>query len=415
MRHVSQESIALLRKFEQPVAQPFELVAQALQIDRAVDGDLRGEIAASQFADGTIDLPQRAAQSQCEQQHHDHTSGSSRVDSRNSSRAGDVGPVLQRADVSVDLLVAKAGDAVGELSEHHEGRGQFRGFLGRASVFMTRARIWACLSIRRDNCALASAIVQLLPISATTMALSLAVVIAKCSQHAVVAEHLIEPGGTSEQRNLRVQVLRQARGLHAVRDQRWLVSARRRICTAACRIASSSGPARTPSPSSRKPFRDLGSSQRIESFYATKPAHAASWHAVFTRSRCSFSSQRSALSTMASSCRGAASSRAASVSVLHGDQYRRIAGPARLLLDVSGFAGHPLDAVEHLAHAVAVAVATLRRWRRHVADNRAHHMGACEILDVNVVAHAGAVRRVVVGAEDRDVRPFATDGLDRRL
>ena len=39
MRHVSQESIALLGQFQQPVAQPFELVAQTLQIDRPVDGD----------------------------------------------------------------------------------------------------------------------------------------------------------------------------------------------------------------------------------------------------------------------------------------------------------------------------------------------------------------------------------------
>src|ERR1044072_5546597 len=48
-----------------------------------------------------------------------------------------------------------------------------------------------------------------------------------------------------------------------------------------------------------------------------------------------------------------------------------------------------------------------------------------EILDVNVVAHAGAVRGRVVGAEDRDVRaladrPFASDpggqvAVERRL
>ena len=46
VRHVAQEAVALLRQLEQAVAQPLELVAEALQVDRPADRDFAGEIAA---------------------------------------------------------------------------------------------------------------------------------------------------------------------------------------------------------------------------------------------------------------------------------------------------------------------------------------------------------------------------------
>ncbi len=61
MRHVSQEAVPLVREIEQALAQPFELAAEALQVVRARDGDLVGEGALAELADGTVELPQRPA------------------------------------------------------------------------------------------------------------------------------------------------------------------------------------------------------------------------------------------------------------------------------------------------------------------------------------------------------------------
>ena len=68
VRHVAQEAVAFLRQLEQPQAQPFQLTAQALQIGRSADGDGPVQRAAAQFADGAVDLPQRPAHAQREQQ-----------------------------------------------------------------------------------------------------------------------------------------------------------------------------------------------------------------------------------------------------------------------------------------------------------------------------------------------------------
>ena len=69
--------------------------------------------------------------------------------------------------------------------------------------------------------------------------------------------------------------------------------------------------------------------------------------------------------------------------------------------------------VEHLAHAVAVPVAAVGDQRLAAVAQvveRIQVRGG-EILDVDVVAHAGAVGRRVVGAEDRQVGALADRGL----
>ena len=68
MRHVSQETVSLLREIEQALAQPLELASEPLEIQRARDGIGRKKRAAAQFVDRAVDLPQRPADAQREHQ-----------------------------------------------------------------------------------------------------------------------------------------------------------------------------------------------------------------------------------------------------------------------------------------------------------------------------------------------------------
>ena len=71
-----------------------------------------------------------------------------------------------------------------------------------------------------------------------------------------------------------------------------------------------------------------------------------------------------------------------------------------------------LEGVHHLEHAVALAGAevedALARVLRHVGDRR--DVAAREVHDVDIVAHARAVRRVIVVAKDAQRRPMAVCG-----
>ncbi len=96
---------------------------------------------------------------------------------------------------------------------------------------------------------------------------------------------------------------------------------------------------------------------------------------------------------------------------------RRIAGAARLFAHVELEAGDLLDAREDFAHAVAMPIADVRDQRLAAGAQvveRIQVRGG-EVFDVDVVAHAGAVGRRVVGAEHRQVRALADRGLAGHL
>ena len=61
VRHVPQEAVALVREIEQPLPQPLELPAEALEVVRAGDADQVGEGALAELADGAVELAQRPA------------------------------------------------------------------------------------------------------------------------------------------------------------------------------------------------------------------------------------------------------------------------------------------------------------------------------------------------------------------
>src|SRR6267378_8161344 len=66
-----QETVALVRELEQPLAQPLELPTQALEVVRPGDLDLVGESALAELADGAVKLPPRPADAECEYEHRD--------------------------------------------------------------------------------------------------------------------------------------------------------------------------------------------------------------------------------------------------------------------------------------------------------------------------------------------------------
>ena len=96
-----------------------------------------------------------------------------------------------------------------------------------------------------------------------------------------------------------------------------------------------------------------------------------------------------------------------------GDEDRRIARASAFLAHDERTAVRALDRRDHLAHAVSVPVAAVERERLAARAQvvAGEEVCRCEILDVNVVAHAGAVGRRIISAEDRDVRPLADRSL----
>ena len=156
---------------------------------------LVGEIAAAELADGAIDLPQRPAQAQREQQHHDQHQ---RQQQRGFQKQLAPRPVGLRAaghDVGVDLLVGQIGDAVGQIRRaarrpaassagpgrrapgcrQHQRRGSAACVIDQAlqlRLGASAARSW--LSQRADDLA------------------EPLVVLAKRRQHRGIAQHLVQ-------------------------------------------------------------------------------------------------------------------------------------------------------------------------------------------------------------------------------
>src|SRR6185437_10531086 len=103
--HVAEESIALLRELEQPQAQPFELLAQALEVMRTSDADRIADVAVADVVDHAVDVPQGTADDQ--RQREDGNQGERQeqrgLPEQPCPRA--IGLALERGDLGVDLLV----------------------------------------------------------------------------------------------------------------------------------------------------------------------------------------------------------------------------------------------------------------------------------------------------------------------
>ena len=85
--------------------------------------------------------------------------------------------------------------------------------------------------------------------------------------------------------------------------------------------------------------------------------------------------------------------------------------PARrgLIARRTGCAGHPVERVEHLEHRQAAAVAAVQHELIRPLDQPLERgdMGVGKIADMDIVAHAGAVGRRIVGAEHIDMVALA--------
>lgn len=82
------------------------------------------KVAASEFTDGAVDLPQRPAEPQREQQHRDQHQRQQQRGLEEQLASRPVGLALQRRNVRVDLLIAQAGDGGRQIAEGDESRGQ---------------------------------------------------------------------------------------------------------------------------------------------------------------------------------------------------------------------------------------------------------------------------------------------------
>ena len=86
--------------------------------------------------------------------------------------------------------------------------------------------------------------------------------------------------------------------------------------------------------------------------------------------------------------------------VVRRHQHRWVAGPPRGVLDGGVAGGRGRDRPQHLEHGAAAAGAEVERPGRLRQTLERGHMRRRQIAHVNVVAHAGAVGRGVVVAED---------------
>src|SRR3989338_4114947 len=95
-----------------------------------------------------------------------------------------------------------------------------------------------------------------------------------------------------------------------------------------------------------------------------------------------------------------------------GDKTRGIPGPPRTHAHLYFFPSDTLDSAQDLLHGIAVAVSQIEDPAFQAAKKRLERqkMRRGQVLDVNVIANAGAVRRVVVVAEDHELFVLSGDG-----
>src|SRR6202163_2255461 len=196
------------------------------------------------------------------------------------------------------------------------------------------------------------------------------------------------------------------------------VSARLRICSMAVRSATRSGTAINARPTSISPLNDLGRPHRMRPIL---PGALPTRLRLQTRLRVRSPgvAQQPLLPGERAAHDGVEIVEPWAPEELGPDaagarhQRSGIPGSARLLENRQSLSRHPFDALQNLPHAVAVAVADVESGGGAPAAQVAQgiHVSRRQVLDVDVVAHAGAVGGGIVGAEDRDVRSLAESGF----
>src|SRR5579875_953691 len=206
-----------------------------------------------------------------------------------------------------------------------------------------------------------------------------------------------------------------------------LVSARRRICSAALTIATSSGTAITARPRSIRLLKDLGRSIVIacgQLLSGTAPVRDPNrMRAGHRAPEVGATLPRIAQQSLLPGERGAddrveiveprlpAERRADPLGA--SDEQGRIAFAARLLPDREPSAADALDTRKHFTDAVAVAVAAVEHGRLAATAQvvQSVEVRAGQVLDMDVVAHTGPVGRRIIRPEDAHVRPLADGGF----
>src|SRR5205807_1474771 len=334
MRYVTEEPIALVRQLEQTLPQPLELAAEALEIVGARHRDRIGEGALAELADGSVELAQRPADAEGEDEDGDERE---RQEGRRLPQEAIACVERLRFEcrhLAVDLGIALLGDPLDERRQLREtarkigGRG---GAAARRSAHDGEADTPLQPSELLERlCRVGGGVqAQLLARRAQERILR-----AVKLEERGIREHLIQARRALEGSHLREQLLAGARARDALDHD--LLAPVRQI-------------------TDLEPRAHDG----IEIVEARLPAK------------------------LPADALGA------------GYERRRVSGAARLLAHLEGLARHPLDAGENLPHAVTVSVADVKRGR---AAPRAQVLEGVEvrgrqILDVNVVADARAIGR----------------------
>src|ERR1700689_310476 len=126
MRHMSQKSVPLLCKVHQTSAQPLQLSAEALQIERAPNFDRVRERSAPKLADGAIKLPQRPADGEGQPENRDQYDRQQQRRLQKKSASGALGLRFEGCDLRVDLCVALGSRALGECAHVSKALQQIR-------------------------------------------------------------------------------------------------------------------------------------------------------------------------------------------------------------------------------------------------------------------------------------------------
>ncbi len=121
------EAVALVGELEQPLAEPLELPAQALEVMRTGHGNRVGEGALAELADGTVQLPQRPAHAEGEHEHRDHRERQERCGLPQQALASLLGLLFQRGHFRVHLGVALLRNPFHQRGQLRETAGQVRG------------------------------------------------------------------------------------------------------------------------------------------------------------------------------------------------------------------------------------------------------------------------------------------------
>ncbi len=121
MRHVAEESLALLADLAQSLTQPFDLPPECLQVGRAPDPDGIRELAVPELAYGLVDGPDRPAEQQCENERETEADRHQRGRLPEKPGARPFGVSLEPDELAVDLSAREHGQLPTDERQWPEG------------------------------------------------------------------------------------------------------------------------------------------------------------------------------------------------------------------------------------------------------------------------------------------------------